>query len=321
MASFGYGCDFSVTPEDMSVARGQSMARDWATQFKHVFFGHKNTNPNDVIEGGSIGSQHEIHHNSLPYRKKSHPVAPHGGAAYANGRDSSMSSRKPKGPYRPMYHSGVPPLSCSHQLQAYIVDPGQRMAGVDTHGSSYPPGARHAVLPHTSEFLGIDRGEHGRLAPNGSEPRDSAPCLGMPPAVMMPPIADAYHMGPQTPYPRPAMSSRLGINKTSVQVYPEYRMHQRDFLPTPNAESYVGKRQDCVEVPAPGMSFVGNTGEQYVHSPCIPSFGDVHAQGRSLTALDSGLLHSRSPPSANIPNTSGVGGWNYVPGPEHHYKL
>ena len=35
MASFGYGCDFSVTPEDMSVARGQSMARDWATQFKH----------------------------------------------------------------------------------------------------------------------------------------------------------------------------------------------------------------------------------------------------------------------------------------------
>jgi len=113
------------------------------------------------------------------------------------------------------------------------------------------------------------------------------------------------------------MPSRLGISKTSVLVHLEYMMHQRELLLAQNAESYA----DVVEAPAVGMSFVSNHGKQYAPSPYIPSFGDVHAQGRSFVPIDSGLSHCQSFPPANISNINRVDEWNHAPGPEHHYKL
>jgi len=275
MALYGNYCDYSVTPEEMSVAGGLSVAKEWANKFKNVFVRHDNKNPSDLTAGGCIALQQEIHHNSLPYRNSLHSMTPHGGPVYGYGRETPSCNMNPA-VYRPMYHSEGRPLPYSHQLQAQIVDPGQRIVGMDMNGSPYVPAAQHGVVPHTSEFRGnvppfgpkgpsgdygcsIDRLPHGRLAPNGNGPRDSAPRLGMSPGVMMPPIADPYHMVPHTPYPRHAMPSRLGINKTSEPVYLEYMMHQHDSLSAQNAESYAGKRQDRAQAPVTAMSFVGKT--------------------------------------------------------------
>ena len=70
------------------------MARDWATQFKNVFVGHDDKPRNDVMAGGSIASQQEIHHNNLPYRKSLHSMTPHGGPAYGYGRDRLRTTLK-----------------------------------------------------------------------------------------------------------------------------------------------------------------------------------------------------------------------------------
>ena len=290
------------------------MARDWATQFKNVFFGHDDKHPNNVIAGGSIASQQEIHHNSLPYRKILHSMTPHGGPAYGYGRDTSARAMNPT-VNRSMYHNEGRPVPYAHQLQAHIVDPGQRIGGMDTNGSSYLPAAQHAVMTHPSDV----RGNVPPLGPasHGTGPRDSAPRLDMSPGVMMPQMTDPRHMVPHTSHPRHAMPSRLGISKTSVPVHPDYLMHPRDLLSAQNTESYA----DVVEASAAGMSFVGNHGQQYARLPYIPSFGDVHAQGRSFVQIDSGLLHSRSFPTANISNINRVDEWNHAPGPEHHYKL